>query len=150
MNIEVLKYSVKVWLASFILSIPISIGGVRLFGIHYKEFTNFMFDYYELAWFALGRMLVFGIPFLLCFIVLNELLNRKSTNSKQIKMILTGIGIITLIILFLGFSNDLLFLLLSIANVLPIVFVLLCIVFIWIFKLDKVASSVDLDHILDA
>lgn len=150
MNIIVLKYTLKVWLFSFILSIPITIASIRAFGIHYKEVETFMYNYYELMFFALGRMLAIGIPFLLSFIVVNEFLNRKYTNSKQIKKMLTGIGVLILGILFFGFSNDLLFLMLSIADALPVVFVLLIIVFIWIFKLNKTAVKVEMDHILDA
>ena len=150
MNIIVLKYTLKVWLFSFILSIPITIASIRAFGIHYKEVETFMYNYYELMFFALGRMLAIGIPFLLSFIVVNEFLNRKYTNSKQIKKMLTGIGVLILGILFFGFSNDLLFLMLSIADALPVVFVLLIIVFIWIFKLTHSPSKVEMDHILDA
>ncbi len=150
MNIEVLKYSIKVWLASFVLCIPIAIIGIRLYGVYFKEYNLFMFDYDKLFFFALGRILVLGIPFLFFFSLINEVLNRKFENEQFIKKLLS-VSCALLIVLFgLLSGTEYFYLWLSISNVLPIVFLMLLLLFIWIFKLKTKPMEIEMEDILDA
>ncbi len=149
MNTEVLKYSIKVWLSSVLLSVPLVVFGTILYEMFYRGYNPYTYGYIKLSINLLKGTLPYCLPFLPVFVIIIAFLKRESNDPLIIKKILTGIGIFTILFLVgLEFENHSRFRM-TISSLRPIILLSTSIFFIWIFELKTIPETIENDDILD-